>query len=295
MRDVTLPPSPNWYGPQVMAGDRWSTIFAYCSKSQVVLMDANSTVSTVSSDIYATSQSQTGMGYGSHTQISSSLGVNSDIDEQPQIRPRMIATLSGHSDRVACLDFNPHPHTHTLLASGSEDKHVYIWNTQLSMCVHTYTRVCDSGVVAVAWSAFDSAELLALDQTGTLVLIHVESSAFDINSSTNVLSKPTTHVGNMSGPMHMNSNSVSSIYTNTISKSASASANSGIHTVCKKSGAATCMAVSRNAAMPTLVAVGYKKGSVVVYNTAKGCVMHRLSGHVDEIQSLSWKWRYVCF
>lgn len=69
-----------------------------------------------------------------------------DIEDEPPFRN--IATLAGHSEGVSCLAFS---RTGGILASGSDDGTVQLWDTIANMRVHSHLHHAQA-ISGVAWS-----------------------------------------------------------------------------------------------------------------------------------------------
>eukprot|EP01134_Creolimax_fragrantissima_P006339 CFRG6339T1 len=284
MNHPTLPPSPNWYGPHAVAGDKWSTRYAYCARALVVVMDTNPTSATYVKPHARSEDAKTSVSQSwTNANLSLSLTHRNSAQIHPMhppntIRPRMLNTLAGHTDRVVCVEFNPHENQHFVLASGSDDKSVRVWDTELGVPLATHAGVFDSAVIGVAWSRFESDLLLVVDQSGTLISLR------GVYRSSKLAGSMGARLANVGGGNCAKGSTRESEHNNLMERK-----DVGSTLVAKKTGIATCISASRDASYPTLVALGYKKGSIVVYDHAQKCVIYRLSGHTDEIQSLSWR------
>ncbi|KAL6264530.1 hypothetical protein P5V15_004637 [Pogonomyrmex californicus] len=69
--------------------------------------------------------------------------------EKERTRHKIVATLTGHSDRVVCLAWNPH--FSGLLVSGSYDNTAQIWNVEKQELIATYMGH-DGPVLCCMWS-----------------------------------------------------------------------------------------------------------------------------------------------
>jgi transducin (beta)-like 1 len=73
--------------------------------------------------------------------------------------------LSKHSDPVYSVAFSPDSR---LLASGSFDKHIYVWSTQTGALVHQYTST--GGIFEVCWNHRGD-KLAASGSDGSVVVL----------------------------------------------------------------------------------------------------------------------------
>jgi periodic tryptophan protein 2 len=82
---------------------------------------------------------------------------------------RLLDVLTGHEGPVACLDFSP---TSSVLASGSWDGTLKLWDVYKNSCTETMEHGCD--VLAVAFRP-DGAEVVTAATNGNLHVGEVES------------------------------------------------------------------------------------------------------------------------